>query len=165
MTTNTLTFAIAVVHPCASTAIAAVMTNPSGGGAQTAGLAMSTASGSPTNVENGKSLTINFTEAVVVANTNAGINICGTMSYKLCTTNDCSGGSEILGYTVAADTVNNNSRYNLVLSPNTNTNTPAAIGALTVYFVTKITASAYTGAHNAEGPFYYTITAAVCDCS
>jgi hypothetical protein len=155
LTTNTLSFSIVVVHPCATTAIAPVVTNLSGGGTET-GLKLSLINGTPTQLEDGKTSTISFTEAVAAANTAAGINICGTISYKLCTSNTCTGGTEMLGYTITADAANPSpQRYNLVLNPNTVNSQPVAIGLNTIYFVKKVTSSAYTGAVVAEGPFYY----------
>ena len=111
------------------------------------GDALSVASGSPKESKNGSTLTINFADAVHSADTDAGMNICGTKSYSLATCTDatCASPTDLGWMSVTAD-ASNSGRWNLKLNPNTQKSSPSptATGAVTVYFLAKFTNSAYS---------------------
>lgn len=148
-----MAFQITVVHPCATTTIANVKKNSdSSDGIQLNGQ----------SVTDGGDLTVTFKEAVVAADTTAGLNICGKKTYRLCTSSDCASGVITGSWATITETSAGSGVYNLVISPRTVSSTPSAAGNVSVYFETKL--DGFTSRVNTEGPLTLTVAAPSCDC-
>lgn len=157
-----LSFTVAIVDPCATTTVQPVVV-VAANGAETTGLSLSGTSGSPTQINNGGSLVIKFKNAIAQADADAGLTICGSKTYAFCNDNTC---TSALNFAAIAADASDSTKKILTLSPNTNTNTPTAIGAFSnLYLVITLNAGTAYASKHAQGPFFIEVIAAVCNCN
>lgn len=156
-----LSFTIALTDPCSSTTVQSVVSVV--GGVDQTGLDLSTNSASPTQINNGGSKVIIFKNAIAQADADAGITICGAKTYQFCTDNTC---TATLNFASLVVDPSDSTRQKLTLAPNTNTNTPTAIGAFNnLYLVITLNAGMPYASKHAQGPFFVSVIAAICNCN